>query len=244
MGLYPDTLFHFTDKVSLFGILKNCFKVSYSRESISGTSRIVQFGVPMVSFCDLRLSEIKDHMHYYGKYGIGLTKQWAIQRKLNPVMYVSKESLFTQKFIESIIELYDITEKTTGIENTFISILNTFRYMKNYSDVLERKGAFFPNFIFANEREWRYVPQFRDDIHNYIPIDKIQSSLDKKKYNELLDEKLTFHPNDIKYIIVENDLEIPSLIEKLETIYSSYTLEDRLRLNSRILTYNQIMNDI
>jgi hypothetical protein len=244
MGLYPDTLFHFTDKKSLFGILNNCFNVSYSRERISGTSRIIQFAVPMVSFCDLRLSEIKEHMHSYGTYGIGLTKEWAIERKLNPVMYVSKESLFTQKFIESINELHQLTATTLGFENAYISILNTFRYMKNYSDVLERQGKIFPNFIFANEREWRYVPEFRDGIHNYISTEKIENREDKIKYNNILGEKLTFHPNDIKYIIVKNDSEIYGLIKKLKKVYIKYTNEDRSRLYSRILTYNQIMNDI
>ncbi|MBK9465826.1 MAG: hypothetical protein IPN56_13800 [Chitinophagaceae bacterium] len=56
----------------------------------------------MVSFSDLRLSELKDNIGTYGKFGIGMTKEWAINKGLNPVMYASKESLFTEKFISGI----------------------------------------------------------------------------------------------------------------------------------------------
>ena len=76
-SLHPEILFHFTSKDALYGILKETFKVYYSLERISGKSKPLEFGVPMVSFCDLKLSELKTHIENYGKYGIGLTKEWA-----------------------------------------------------------------------------------------------------------------------------------------------------------------------
>lgn len=76
-SLYPDILFHFTSRDGLYGILENSFKISYARERIVGKSKSTEFAVPMVSFCDLRLSELKDHMSKYGSYGIGLSKSWA-----------------------------------------------------------------------------------------------------------------------------------------------------------------------
>ena len=84
--LYPEILFHFTTKESLYEILNSTFKVSYAREKIIGPKLKREFGVPMVSFCDLRLSELKAHINKYGNYGIGLTKEWANRNGLNPVM--------------------------------------------------------------------------------------------------------------------------------------------------------------
>jgi len=82
-SLYPDILFHFTTKAGLFGILENTFSISYAREKIIGNRKSAQFAVPMVSFCDLRLSQLKDHMDKYGNFGIGLTKEWANRNGLN-----------------------------------------------------------------------------------------------------------------------------------------------------------------
>ena len=84
-SLYPDILFHFTNKEGLFGLLESTFKVSYAREKIIGKNSTREIGVPMVSFCDLKLSELKSHMNDYGVYGIGLTKEWALKNSLNPM---------------------------------------------------------------------------------------------------------------------------------------------------------------
>lgn len=76
-GPYPDILFHFTSGSGLRGILKEGFQPSYALEKIVAQSQERNFAVPMVSFCDLRLSELPFHMKKYGRFGIGLTKVWA-----------------------------------------------------------------------------------------------------------------------------------------------------------------------
>jgi hypothetical protein len=53
-GLYPSIIFHFTSKEGLFGILEENFKLSYALECVEDPSENTVFGVPMVSFCDLR----------------------------------------------------------------------------------------------------------------------------------------------------------------------------------------------
>jgi hypothetical protein len=108
MALYPNILFHFTTKKSLETILNSTFKVSYARERILGGNLTKEFAVPMVSFSDLRLSELKDNIGTYGKFGIGLTKDWAINNGLNPVMYASQNSLFTENFMTGIEEFFGL----------------------------------------------------------------------------------------------------------------------------------------
>lgn len=138
-SLYPSTLFHFTEKQSLFKILKDTFKVSYAREEITGPTHNRKFAVPMVSFCDIRLAEIKHFIDKkYGNYGIGLTKEWANRNDLNPVMYMSKHSKITDNFIEGLDGVFnhlkhlaDIAEINTMTDN-YHNIMNVYRYMKNY----------------------------------------------------------------------------------------------------------------
>ena len=116
-SLHPDILFHFTSKESLFSILRETFSLSYSSEKIVGKNKSTAFAVPMVSFCDLKLSELKLHMGNYGNYGIGLTKEWANREGLNPVFYTSKFSPFTTHFIKSIEGVYHFTKDSMNLSN-------------------------------------------------------------------------------------------------------------------------------
>ncbi len=116
MGLYPNILFHFTKKKSLYDILDHTFKVSYARERINGGTAQREFGVPMVSFCDLRLSELKFHISSYGKFGIGMTKDWAFATALNLVMYASQSSPFTENFITALDDFFQFLNETTDAD--------------------------------------------------------------------------------------------------------------------------------
>lgn len=166
MSLHPEILFHFTSKEGLFGILEHNFVVSYSRETIIGKNKQIGFAVPMVSFCDLRLSELKEHMSKYKGYGLGLSKTWAKKRNLNPVFYVSKSCSFTGNFISAVEQLHAHLDSIQDCQQfnaasaAYIDILNAYRYIKNYQADLVRNGKkTVPNYRFADEREWRYVPR-------------------------------------------------------------------------------------
>ena len=249
MALYPDILFHFTTKQSLYAILSDTFKVSYARERILGGNKTKEFAVPMVSFADLRLTELKGNIGTYGKFGIGMTKEWAINRGLNPVMYASKESLFTENFIKGIEDFFNLvvnSNDTTGrFETAYNNTINTLRYIKNYKGDLIRRGKSKPNYVFANEKEWRYVPPIVGDILSFIPIDEIKTSQQKSYYNQKVAHlRLHFQPDDIKYLIVEKDSDINSLISHLRQVKNRFSPDTIDRLSSRILTYEQIENDI
>ena len=250
MALYPDILFHFTTKQSLYAILSDTFKVSYARERILGGNKTKEFAVPMVSFADLRLTELKGNIGTYGKFGIGMTKEWAINRGLNPVMYASKESLFTENFIKGIEDFFNLvvnSNDTTGrFETAYNNTINTLRYIKNYKGDLIRRGkSTKPNYVFANEKEWRYVPPIVGDILSFIPIDEIKTSQQRSYYNQKVAHlRLHFQPDDIKYLIVEKDSDINSLISHLRQVKNRFSPDTIDRLSSRILTYEQIENDI
>jgi hypothetical protein len=188
MALYPDILFHFTTKQSLETILSETFKVSYARECIQGGSKIKKFAVPMVSFSDLRLSELKQNIGTYGRFGIGMNKEWAIRKGLNPVMYASKDSLFTANFISGIESFFEFVAKsndaTGNFETAYNNTINTLRYIKNYKgDLIRPDHPTRENYIFANEREWRYVPPISEHYPAFAPIDKIETSEQKAGFN-------------------------------------------------------------
>lgn len=51
----------------------------------------------MVCFCDIPLSEINLHTKKFGKYGIGVSKEWAGKQNITPVVYAHYESDFYNK---------------------------------------------------------------------------------------------------------------------------------------------------
>tara|TARA_R110002020_G_scaffold409643_1_gene619332 strand:- start:695 stop:1447 length:753 start_codon:yes stop_codon:yes gene_type:complete len=250
MALYPNILFHFTDKHILYAILGNTFKVSYARERILGGNNTKEFAVPMVSFSDLRLSELKNNIGTYGKFGIGLTKKWAIDNGLNPVMYASQDSLFTENFmngIEDFFKLVNNSADTSGrYEIAYNNTINTLRYIKNYKGDLIRPGKkIIKDYVYANEREWRYVPPISEDILSFVPIDKIKTSQQKSQFNQKVSHlRLSFKPDDIMYLIVEKDSDINSLINHLRQVKNKFSNDTVDRLSSRILTYEQIEKDV
>lgn len=250
MALYPDILFHFTNKNSLYAILRSTFKVSYARERILGGNIIKEFAVPMVSFSDLRLSELKDNIGTYGKFGIGLTKDWAIQIGLNPVMYASQKSLFTENFIQATEHFFNLVHQSDDIagiyETAYNNTLNTLRYIKNYQGDLIRPGKrTIKDYVFANEREWRYVPPISEDILAFVPIDQIKTLEQKTQFNHKASHlRLNFQPDDIKYLIVEKDQDINDLITHLRLVKERFSFNTVERLTSRVLTYEQIEKDV
>lgn len=257
-SLYPDILFHFTSKNGLFEILQHNFKVSYAREKIVGKNTKRELAVPMVSFCDLKLSELKVHMEKYGKYGIGLTKDWANRKGLNPVMYVSKHCDFTDNFNNALYKIYPEINKIKKInnnlnkidakaENHYMSILDAYRYMKNYEGSLIREGEKVENYRFADEREWRYVPSLNDSRVEdpFVAISNIKTKKQKAEYNQKINGVyLKFEPEDIKYLIVENEDDITKIIQHIKNVKLFSNKESIDRLSSRILTSEQINTDI
>ena len=252
-SLYPGSLFHFTDKGGLFSILESTFKVSYAREKISGYNQQRDFAVPMVSFCDLRISELNVHMSKYGKYGIGLTKEWANRKGLNPVMYVNKHCPFTNDFIKAIDGIYrhlNLIEDENEFQKLnidYMNVLNVYRYLKNYEGELIRSDAEIdPNYRFADEREWRFVPPLGSSgFFPFLPISRVRTKrLKAEENNRISNIRLEFEPDDIKYLIIKSESEIPLLIEHLRIVKDKFDQQTIDKLLCRILTYDQIYSDI
>jgi Protein of unknown function (DUF2743). len=251
-SLYPDILFHFTSRDGLYAILEDTFKISYAGERIVGNRKSTGFAVPMVSFCDLRLFELKDHMSKYGNYGIGLSKSWANRQGLNPVFYVNKHCSYTSNFISAVERLYkqlnniEDPSEFAFAERAYMDILNTYRYIKNYEgDLKRRSGVTTRNYRFADEREWRYVPPLDATPFSFFPLERLSTPEGKAELNSRIKElRLEFGPEDIRYLIIKRDEERLGLIQHLEAVKGRFDEGTRRRLASRILTSEQINTDV
>lgn len=256
MALTPNSVFHFTKEYnSLLGILKNNFALSYAREKFVYLGEEMEYRIPMVSFCDLKLSDIKNHIENFGFYGIGLNKEWAIENDLNPVWYIpinSNQTFYMRHLLENAISLVPQLKDNGKLFTNTVLVLSIFNYIKNYNGDVERSdGTTIENYRFADEREWRYcldpIKIIEEKDENGIPLSYIGfgSKMKKSELNNLIKHlKLAFEPNDINYIIVKDEEEIIPLINYIKEVKGSkFTGNDISRLQSRIITAKQIFND-
>lgn len=248
MGLSSNTIIHFTNaKESLKGILRDNFKLYFSLEQVViGGKGPLEFAVPMVSFCDIPLSEVKTHISKYGAYGIGLTKEWAERQKLNPVLYVEKDSFLSRSYLNVYKEyLLDSGKLLTDLDNKEKSIADILRYIKNYQNDLTRGGQVYKDYRFSDEREWRYVIDFKENKDFLLAKSFYDTDEKKKKANNKIEKfRLEFTPNDIKYVIIQNESEIPEFLDLLKTSKGNkYSYNDVERLMTRLITTEQIIGD-
>jgi len=202
--------------------------------------------VPMVSFCDIPLSQIKDHISKYGNYGIGMTKEWAIKNGLNPVLYMTQNSMLSESYRKAWNKTAaenSHSEKWTEDEYNLCDIL---RYVKNYEGDLKRKDTVVEDYRFSDEREWRYAPPFSEEYEFLLSQAWYNEGSNKKKTDDKLEDlRLGFTPSDIKYIIISKDAEIGEFIDHLRRCKGkSFTLHEIERLTTRILTAEQILTDV
>src|ERR1044072_4036723 len=100
ISLSSNTLFHFTNNAeNLMSILSSGFKPRFcleqfgtmdlflteSEKEIVTNKELNEEAIPISCFCDLPMSHISSHLEFYGAYGIGLTKDWAIKNGLTPI---------------------------------------------------------------------------------------------------------------------------------------------------------------
>lgn len=246
MPLSANTLIHFTDsKDKLKQILEDNFRISYCKEMpILGGDEITYYA-PMVSFCDIPLSEVKDHISKYGNYGIGLTKKWGELKGLNPVLYVSNNSMLSASYLFAVRH-FSNEAYLESLSDEQKSLVDVLRYIKCYEADLTRKDITIPKYRFSDEREWRYVPHHSTECPMILGEDYYPNPANKASCDATLSHlRLEFEPNDIKYIIINDDSEITEFVDHLRRAKGKkYLFHDVERLMTRILTVDQIKDDM
>jgi len=251
-GPYPDILFHFTDRSGLRGVVADGFRLSYARERIEARNRKREFAVPIVSFCDLRLSELPFHMRKYGRFGIGMRKSWAMTAGLNPVAYANKDGEFMNALFGGLEAYYEqvmgpYSTLPASATSDYMNLLNTLRYIKNYEGPLVRGTKKARQYRFADEREWRYVLQLNapSDLWPFVPIEKIGTVEQKQQFNQmLLGRELNFQASDVAYVIVPNEANIAPIRKHIKSLAGRYGAAGVEHMSARILTAAQIEADM
>jgi len=240
-----STLFHFTKNLeTLTLVLKNGFWPRYCLEDIRWheTDLHQEIAYPMVCFCDIPISRIDEHVDFYGSYGIGVTKEWAIKNKLNPLTYVSSGSPVQRALIDIISHVDELPDdKRTEAFHT-LRLIHSFA--KPISGTMKMGRALVKR-DFYQESEWRYVPEGAD-ITQHLTKSVFDNKALRDKLNQVTFDsaRLGFSPQDVKYIFVPEDSDIPKIINFIQNELDDFKSADLKVLMSRVTSLENLQRDL
>ena len=213
-----NLLFHFTKSIDvLISILENGFWPMTANEDISFMMPKYEkaiVGIPMVCFTDIPIELTKEHRKQYGEYGIGLKKEWGISKGLNPICYIIKNSEMYKAYNhlqwiiqQNALKLDNGKKDRENILVTMNAVMNFAGHLKEYSadPTLNSKP-------FYDEREWRYLPPFKDEGENIdgycnrLVNGRENDNREREKLNSHMRQKYTleFEEADVAKIVIPN----------------------------------------
>lgn len=252
MAISSDTLFHFTNSLEvLYKILEEGFWPRYCKETGWKGEGDPLFATSMVSFCNIPLSQIHQHINYYGHYGIGVSKEWALDSHIRPIYYITREMIpFIQKIIGKVFYKNETDEKSKAEmgKKYFVNykqILSLMKIWKGWNWAAKGESndrKIIRNYVYYNEREWRYVPP----IPNSGFIVKVRNAnVDLEEWNQKSKTYcMKIKPKDIKYIIIKSEDERIDVLKNIDNILGkNISAKEISLLKSKILTCDQIEKD-
>ena len=235
MGSFrTSSVFKFTKDFDLLTkIINNGIIPNYCEEDLSFGSQSFCVGVPISSFCDIPITLLDEHTRRYGNYGLALSKKWAIQKGITPIMYIANDIVlqsvhYYHKRNQDVLNLLnredikkDLVLKTAlggfplGSYAKLLSAqtehaINThiIGYLKKYEGVYRNSPI--NNY---EENEWRFlVPDeegtkwfwSKDDYQKWRFPNGTQNA-DKPSPSEALKKyTLEFGSEDVSYLLVKN----------------------------------------
>lgn len=255
-------IFHYTNSFEvLLKIIRNGFAPSYCDEKIND----VEYYIPMVSFCNIPLKDVDLYMRY-GKYGIGMSFDWALKQSISPVIYIHENTPFKDlhsrintlhlnRFAKTVLEKE--IKKIIEEDETEVNYSEEFEIIKQINEITVPTIQFFKNWktnfnnkviITYQEREWRYIPSLIEEKSLITKDDKEFEELNVKglrpkphlpKYSLKIDSI-----SDLKYLIIKTEEQRNIIMKLLEKKFSYEKLKDSILSGKfMILTEDQIKND-
>jgi hypothetical protein len=246
----------------LISILSNglypCFCLEDTSAFEPTTTGLREVAQPMCCFCDIPLSMIHHHIHKYGSYGIGLTKEWGMAMGIAPVVYVYPHAS-TSDLLRLI--LFKAFLYQAHIDNEKLDdVVGPIHILKNYFKAVE--GRMYKNgnytdekYYFYDEREWRYIP-FGKLTELAVAGEKVRVFLTRQEFDNptvrefqnlvLADHcSLSFRPSDVRYIFVPEEPEVEDVIQVLEGEGTTqWSGEEVSSLSRRVVSMQELLRDV
>ncbi|EAD5126512.1 hypothetical protein CLO05_15970 [Listeria monocytogenes] len=260
-----NSLFNFMPKKRFLieSIQKSSLFPRYVEENVEylgvmfGGEKIKKVLFPMLCFCDINLHRLPFHVEGneenegYGKYGIGLDKEWCQQKGLQPVSYLNENSSTSKLLQAAVNRSFEIVHKGIDFDSSIEAFLDYSITQLAFSKPLMgsmKKGEDEVYKNFHDEKEWRYLPNldhtdmppFKNDVNN----PDLQNSFMNNQLSETLKSTegvpLMLEMNAINYIFVHTVEDRDEIINVLKERFNE---DDALKMATKIVIYDQIVKD-
>lgn len=252
-NIQVDTLFTFVSKPEyLFPYIENsCIVPRYCDEDIrylhiDGLERIY---IPMKCFCDINLHKLSHHLDFYGRYGLAFSKEWGMNKGIQPVQYINTNSNLCRDFSEAFSKIFKSDfSKETELEALMKSyMLHELMYYKPYEgQILNRVTKKMQQKCFTEECEWRFIPDLSGTDYPQIFYDKqianagVMNDI-SKSLTRIPSVALKYNYDELKYIIIEtvdDFIQLMGVIDKL-----CISVHTRNELISKVIIWDKSRGD-
>lgn len=183
-------------------------------------------------------SKIKD---YFDKT---ISKVVEIKGKKNEFESAEIEQAFKSNF-NHIVEMADHATET------YENLSSFFKFLKPYEgNIISNEDSSLKKVRFYEEREWRFIPDKftikNAKVDSMIPGFVCKNPVIRRALNIKIatHTKLKFRPNDILFIIVKNDTEIPEMISFIEDVLKGNPKDEIKLLCTRLISLEHIIENI
>ncbi|HWQ97725.1 MAG TPA: abortive infection system antitoxin AbiGi family protein [Clostridia bacterium] len=246
-----DTLFNFTKQLAWLhsALEKRSLFPRYNIEDIEylKIQNIPNVAFPMKCFCDINLHKLKDHLAWYGYYGIAFKKEWGMSKNIQPVHYMNPNSPLAKEFSMVFNEALIKPPSDEVGKHLLDHLLHELMYYKPYQGLMFRSGnKRKQRKCFSDESEWRYIPKI---IHPNLEQLYFQANVLNDNLIGYLNEQIqtfsdlaiTFNYDDVKYIIVRNSSDFEATIAFFEDL--PIEPQSKYVLSSKIIVWDESTGD-
>ena len=191
----------------LADILKNGF---FMRRNTEESERVhdaeggwIQGAIARTCFTEIKLSMAKRHAQEYGSLGIGITREFVIERYGNPVFYVTNGD--HSNIVTCARKIHDFLAKTD--QDVFLE----FRTLMGYLKKMGEQNS--DDLVYYDELEWRIVHLPRLESEGRITVQDRKEHIYRIKLETEDVEVLVFPDKQTKDLALENT-DISDLIHK------------------------------
>lgn len=250
--IQPDTLFTFTTELKwLIHILQHkMLSPRYCEENIAylKIKKMKYIAYPMKCFCDINMHKLDYHMKWYGDYGIAFTKEWGMNKNIQPVHYLNEQGNLRKDITEVFRKILneDIKKEDKVCKMLKDYFFHELMFYKPYQGKFKNRNTGKESTkCFADECEWRYVPDVTIiDFPQAIPNESLINTGLLTKFNDVMNTNpkvsLCFEYAEIKHIIIQTQQDYKILVD---AIAEWNIKDDKYDILSKVLVWENAKGD-